>query len=125
MDYSDKVIENFMTPQNAYSMPDADFTGRAGDYGCGDSVEIYIKVKGDIISEISYLVYGCPASIATSSALSVLAKGKSLKEASEITEQDVVDALDGLPEEKKHCSNLGVRALKRAIKKHDQAKSTI
>jgi len=105
-------------------MPDSDSSGRAGDYGCGDAVEFYLKIKNNVISEISYRVHGCPASIATSSALSVLAKGKELHEAYEITEQDVLDALDGLPEQKKHCSNLGVRALKRAIKKYNAISST-
>ena len=115
MEYTDKVLENFMQPQNAYYMTDADAQGKKGDYGCGDSVAVYIKVKEKIISEISYLVYGCPASIATSSALSIMAKGKTLEEAMKITEQDVENNLGGLPEQKKHCSNLGVSALKRAI----------
>jgi len=115
MEYTDKVLENFVSPQNAYHMKDADAVGKKGDYGCGDSVAFYIKVKENIISEISYLVYGCPASIATSSALSIIAKGKTLEDALKITEQDVEIALDGLPERKKHCSNLGVSALKRAI----------
>lgn len=122
MDYSDKVIEHFMCPQNAYAMPDAHAAGRAGDYSCGDSVEVYIKVENDVIYEISYLVYGCPASIATSSMLSLLAKGKTLSDAQNITEQDVEDALGGLPEQKKHCSNLGVKALKRAIEKYNENK---
>jgi len=115
MEYTDKVLENFNCPQNAYSMPDADAVGKKGDYACGDAVIVYIKVKENIISEISYLVYGCPASIATSSALSIMAKGKKLEEAMKITERDVEIWLDGLPEQKKHCSNLGVSALKHAI----------
>jgi len=115
MEYTDKVLENFVSPQNAYHMIDADAVGRKGDYGCGDTVIVYIKVKENIISEISYLVYGCPASIATSSVLSVMAKGKLLEEALKITERDVEISLGGLPEQKKHCSNLGVSALKRAI----------
>jgi nitrogen fixation protein NifU and related proteins len=121
MEYTDKVLENFLSPQNAYLMDDADAVGKKGDYGCGDSVIFYIKVKENIISEISYLVYGCPASIATSSALSIMAKGRTLECALKITEKDVEIALDGLPERKKHCSNLGVSALKRAISNYNNA----
>jgi nitrogen fixation NifU-like protein len=79
--YSDKVIEHFMCPQNAYSMPDADAEGSFGDPTCGDYLTIYIKVKDNRISEISFLVLGCPAAIATSSMTTVLAKGKTLDEA--------------------------------------------
>ena len=113
--YSDKVIEHFMCPQNAYSMPDADAEGSFGDPTCGDYLTIYIKVKDNRISEISFLVLGCPAAIATSSMTTVLAKGKILDEALEISEEDVIHALDGLPENKVHCSNLGVSALRNAI----------
>jgi nitrogen fixation protein NifU and related proteins len=107
-----------MRPQNSYFMQNADAVGDVGDPSCGDAVALFIKVKDDIIEEISYLVYGCCASIATSSILSILAKGKSLDEALKITEEDVIIALDGLPKNKKHCSNLGVRALRKAIKKY-------
>lgn len=104
-----------MCPQNAYSMPDADAVGEVGDPACGDSIKMFIKINNNYISEISYLVFGCCASIATSSITSVLAKGKTLDEALKITEQEVIDALDGLPEQKIHCSNLGVSALRKAI----------
>jgi len=113
--YSQAVIGHFLCPQNSYNMPDADAKGSIGDPSCGDSLTIFIKVKDNRIDEISYLVYGCPASIATSSMLSMLAKGKIIEEALEITENDVEEALDGLPESKQHCSNLGVSALRKAI----------
>lgn len=113
--YSQKVIEHFTTPHNAYSMPDANAQGTYGDPSCGDALIIFLKVEDNHIQEISYLVFGCCASIATSSMTSVLAKGKSLEEALAITEDDVVQALDGLPENKVHCSNLGVSALRNAI----------
>lgn len=116
--YSDKVIEHFMCPQNVRSMPDADGEGSVGHAHCGDSLTIYIKVKDRIIDEISFLVFGCTASIATSSMTTVLAKGKSIEEALKITEQDIIDALDGLPGEKQHCSNLGVSALRAAIQNY-------
>ena len=104
-----------MCPQNAHSMPDADAEGNYGDPSCGDYLTVYIKVKDKRIEEISYLVFGCCASIATSSMTSVLAKGKTLEEALNITEEDIIQALDGLPENKVHCSNLGVSALRSAI----------
>lgn len=121
MIYSDKVMEHFMCPQNAYSMPDAHAQGSYGDPSCSDSLTIYIKVKDNMIEEISYLVFGCSAAIATSSMTSVLAKGKSLDEALCITDEDIIEALDGLPEEKAHCSNLGVSALRNAINNYLKA----
>ena len=111
-----------MCPQNAHSMPDADAEGRYGDPSCGDSLTVYIKVKDNRIDEISYLVFGCCASIATSSMTSVLAKGKTLEEALNITEEDIVRALDGLPENKLHCSNLGASALHNAINNYLEMK---
>ena len=104
-----------MCPQNVGSMPDADGEGTVGDPNCGDSLTIYVRVRDEIIMDISFLVFGCTASIATSSMTTVLAKGKSLGTALEITEQDIVDSLGGLPKEKQHCSNLGVSALRKAI----------
>jgi len=96
-------------------MPDADAEGNFGDPSCGDALTMFIKVQDDYIEEISYLVFGCCASIATSSMTSVLAKGKSLDDALRITEEDIIKALDGLPDTKVHCSNLGVSALRNAI----------
>ena len=113
--YSDKVIEHFMSPRNVGSMVDADGVGKFGDPNCGDSLTIYIKVKDNVIDDISFLVFGCTASVATSSMTTVLAKGKTLEEAMQIKEEDIVEALDGLPEAKLHCSNLGVKALRAAI----------
>ena len=111
-----------MCPQNAFSMPDADSEGSFGDVACGDALTIFIKVENNIIQEISYLVFGCCASIATSSMTSVLAKGKSLDEALDISEEDIINALDGLPENKVHCSNLGVSALRKAINNYYEKK---
>jgi nitrogen fixation NifU-like protein len=114
--YSEKVIEHFMSPRNVGTMVDADGEGEYGDPNCGDFLTIYIKVKDNIIYDISFLVFGCTASVATSSMTTVLAKGKTIEEALEIKEEDIIEALDGLPEHKHHCSNLGVQALRNAIK---------
>lgn len=108
-------IEQFMTPSNAFYLPDADGEGSFGDPDCGDSVTFFIKVQNHRIQDISYLVFGCCGSIATSSVLSILAKGKKLEEAYQIKEEDVFDAIEGIPPEKAHCSNIGVHALRMAI----------
>ena len=113
--YSDQVMEHFMSPRNMHAIENADAEGYYGDPSCGDYLIIFLKVENEIISDVGLLVYGCPASIATSSVTGELAKGKSLDAALNITDQDVVDALGGLPEHKKHCSLLAVSALRNAI----------
>ncbi|NLV89405.1 MAG: iron-sulfur cluster assembly scaffold protein, partial [Tissierellia bacterium] len=84
-EYSMTVIEHFMTPRNVGSMKDADGVGTYGDLKCGDSLTIYIKVKDNVITDISFLVFGCTASIATSSMITEMAKGKTIEEAEAIT----------------------------------------
>ena len=86
-DFSDTVLEHFMCPRNIGEMDDADSIGTVGEPGCGDALTIYIKVNNDVITEISFLVYGCVAAIATSSMTTELAKGKTLEEAYQITEE--------------------------------------
>lgn len=99
-------------------MPDADATGSCGDPSCGDSLTLYIKVKDNVITDISFLVFGCVAAIASSSITTELAKGKTLEEALRITDNDIAAALDGLPENKMHCSVLGATALRNAIENY-------
>lgn len=122
--FTDTVIDHFLSPRNVGSMPNADGIGECGDPNCGDSLTIYIKVEDGIIKEISFMVFGCVAAIASSSMTTVLAKGKSLPEALMITDQEIDQALGGLPEHKTHCSLLGATALKNAIEnytgKHSQ-----
>jgi nitrogen fixation NifU-like protein len=113
--YSEKALEHFMSPKNMHVIETADAEGDYGDPECGDYMILYLKIDHEVISDIGVMVYGCPASIATASMTSELAKGKSIQEALCITEQDVIDALDGLPEHKKHCSLLAVSALRNAI----------
>ncbi len=96
-------------------MPDCDAYGTIGDPACGDSLTFYLRVKDNRLEEVSYLVLGCCGAIATSSMTSVLAKGKTIEEALRITDEDIIGALDGLPESKVHCSILGVKALHKAI----------
>lgn len=116
--YSDTVMEHFTAPRNIFIMSDPDGVGTAGEPNCGDTFKMFIQVQGDRIANISFLVFGCCAAIACGSMTTVLAKGKTIEEALKITEQDVIDALDGLPEVKQHCSNLGVSALKAAIENY-------
>lgn len=110
-----KVIEHFMSPRNVGSLKEPDGEGTYGDLKCGDSLTIYIKVKDNIIYDIGFLVFGCTASIATSSMITEMAKGKTIEEALAITEKELIDALDGLPQSKLHCSVLGVKGLRSAI----------
>lgn len=114
-EYSMKVIEHFMSPRNVGSLKNPDGEGTYGDLKCGDSLTIYIKVKDNIIYDIGFLVFGCTASIATSSMITEMAKGKTIEEALAITEKELIDGLDGLPQSKLHCSVLGVKGLKAAI----------
>ena len=114
--YSEKVLSHFRNPHNVGEIKDADGVGSVGNPVCGDMMTMYIKVKDDKIEDIKFKTYGCGAAIATSSMTTELAKGKTLKEAMEITRQSVADALDGLPPVKMHCSNLAADALHEAIK---------
>jgi len=113
--YTARVIEHFKNPRNVGIIPDADGVGTIGDPDCGDFVRIFIQVRADRLKEVSFEICGCPASIATASVLTEMATGKSLRGAVAITEEDIVEALSGLPESKVHCSNLGVAALRQAI----------
>ncbi|MFQ6106808.1 MAG: Fe-S cluster assembly scaffold protein NifU [Thermoplasmata archaeon] len=116
--YSKKVIEHFQNPRNAGELEDPDAIGEVGNPVCGDVMNIYIKVKDGVITDIGWKTMGCAAAIATSSMITELAKGKTLKEALEITREDIADALDGLPPIKMHCSNLAADGLHAAIKKY-------
>lgn len=118
MEYTKKVMEHFACPQNIGAMSDYDALGGYGDPSCGDAIMMFIKVKDNRIEDISYLVYGCCAAIATSSMTSVLAKGRTLEEAEEISSEDIAAALGGLPLTKMHCSNMGAHALHSVIKNY-------
>ena len=120
--YSEKVMDHFAAPRNVGEIKDADGTGEIGNPTCGDMMTFYIKVKDDVIEDVKFKTFGCGAAIAVSSMVSEMAKGKTLDEASKITNNDVAEELGGLPKNKMHCSNLGADALHMAIedyrKKH-------
>ncbi|MGG7164397.1 Fe-S cluster assembly scaffold protein NifU [Clostridium ihumii] len=115
MEYSDKVLEHFYAPRNVGTMPDADAIGEAGDANCGDIMKIYIKVKENVIDKVKFMTFGCGSAIASSSIATELIKGKTLEEAWSLTNKSVIEALDGLPAEKIHCSVLAEQTIHKAI----------
>ncbi len=123
MQYSQKVLDHFMHPHNVGKMENPDATATEGSPSCGDQVTVYLKVNEEkqIIEDISFLSYGCASNIATASIITDLAKGKSLEEAKKITWRDAMDALDGLPPVKVHCSVLAADTLQTAISNYEIA----
>jgi nitrogen fixation NifU-like protein len=115
--YNEVVIDHFVNPRNVGDLAEAETDGYAvvGDPACGDQMKLWIAVQGGTIARIAFRSFGCPGAIATSSMLTALAEGKTVEEARRITDDDVVEALGGIPERKRHCSLLGVRALRAAI----------
>jgi len=113
--YSEKVMDHFMHPRNVGEIPDADGHGKIGNPVCGDIVEMFIKVKDNIITDVKFKTFGCGAAIATSSMATEMIKGKSLDEALTLTNKAVAEALGGLPHVKMHCSVLAEDAIKLAI----------
>lgn len=115
--YSEKVMDHFSHPRNVGEMPDADGVGLVGNAKCGDIMQMFIKVDKEtgIITDVSFKTFGCGAAIATSSMATELVKGKSIDEALTLTNSAVVEALEGLPPVKVHCSVLAEEAIKAAI----------
>ncbi|MEG2597606.1 MAG: Fe-S cluster assembly scaffold protein NifU [Oscillospiraceae bacterium] len=113
--YSEKVMEHFANPRNVGELPDANGIGEVGNQKCGDIMKMYIKVENQVIVDVKFLTFGCGAAIATSSMATDLIKGKTIEEALKLTNQAVVEALDGLPPVKLHCSVLAEQAIKAAI----------
>lgn len=124
MQYSQKVLDHFMHPHNVGKMENPDATATEGSPACGDQVTVYLKVneQDKTIEDISFLSYGCASNIATASIITDLAKGKSLDEAKKITWKDAMEALDGLPPVKVHCSVLAADTLQTAISNYEIAK---
>jgi nitrogen fixation protein NifU and related proteins len=113
--YSDKVMEHYQNPRNVGEIEDADGVGVVGNPVCGDIMKITIKVRDGRIEDVKFKTFGCGAAIATSSMVTELVKGKTLEEALQVTNQDVAEALDGLPPVKMHCSLLAEEAIRAAI----------
>lgn len=113
--YSDKVMDHFANPRNVGEIEDANAVGTVGNAKCGDIMKMYMKIEDGIIKDVKFKTFGCGAAIATSSMATELVKGKSVEEALELSNKAVIEALDGLPPAKIHCSVLAEDAIKAAI----------
>ena len=114
--YSERVMDHFTNPRNVGKLDDADGIGEVGNARCGDIMKIYIKVDGDIITDVKFNTFGCGSAIASSSMATEMIKGKPIAQALELTNKAVAEALDGLPAHKLHCSVLAEEAIRAAIK---------
>jgi nitrogen fixation NifU-like protein len=123
--YSETVKDHFKNPRNVGEIENPDGLGEVGNPLCGDMMTIYLKVEEDRIKDIKFKTFGCGAAIAVSSMLTEMAKGKTLEEAKKITNKSVAEALEGLPQNKLHCSNLGADALHQAIQNYEDKKAGI
>ncbi len=113
--YSEKVMDHFSNPRNVGELADANGIGTVGSAACGDIMKMYIRVENDVIQDVRFKTFGCGAAIATSSMATEMVRGKSLEEALKITNKVVMEALDGLPPQKVHCSVLAEEAIQAAI----------
>ena len=113
--YSEKGLDHFSNPRNVGEIENADGVGEVGNAKCGDIMKMYIKVDDGIISDVKFKTFGCGAAVATSSMATELIKGKSIDDALKLTNKAVVEALDGLPAVKLHCSVLAEQAIKSAL----------
>ena len=113
--YSEKVMDHFMHPRNVGEIENADGIGEVGNAKCGDIMKIYLKIDNNIITDVKFKTFGCGAAIATSSMATELIKGKTIDDALKLTNKAVMEALDGLPPVKVHCSVLAEQAIKSAL----------
>lgn len=115
MEYSEEVMDHFMNPRNVGEIEDADAVGEVGNAKCGDIMRMYLKIENDIIKDVKFKTFGCGSAIATSSKATEMIKGKNIKDAARLTNQAVVESLNGLPKVKIHCSVLAEQAVKAAL----------
>lgn len=116
MAYSQKVMDHFSNPRNTGEIADADGVGEVGNPRCGDIMKMYLKINDDgVIEDVKFKTFGCGAAVATSSIATEMIKGKNIKEALKLSNKAVIEALDGLPPAKIHCSVLAEQAVKAAI----------
>ncbi|HPF56732.1 MAG TPA: Fe-S cluster assembly scaffold protein NifU, partial [Clostridiales bacterium] len=113
--YTQKVMDHFMNPRNVGEIENADGVGEVGNARCGDIMRMYLKIDDGVITDVKFKTFGCGAAIATSSMATELIKGKSIEEALKLTNKAVVEALEGLPPAKIHCSVLAEQAIKTAL----------
>lgn len=122
--YSDKVMDHFRNPRNVGVIEDADGIGEIGNAKCGDIMKIYLKIENDIIVDVKFETFGCGSAIASSSMATELIKGKPVSKALALTNKAVVEALDGLPAHKLHCSVLAEEAIKKALQDYYEKNGT-
>ncbi|WP_058486227.1 Fe-S cluster assembly scaffold protein NifU [Defluviitalea phaphyphila] len=113
--YSKKVMDHFMNPRNVGEIENASGVGEVGNAKCGDIMKIYLDIEDNIIKDVKFKTFGCGAAVATSSMATEMVKGKTIQEAMKITNKAVMEALDGLPPVKVHCSVLAEEALQAAL----------
>lgn len=113
--YSENVMDHFTNPRNVGEIEDADGIGEVGNAKCGDIMKMFLKIDNGVITDIKFKTFGCGAAVATSSMATEMIKGQKLEDALKLTNKAVVEALDGLPDSKLHCSVLAEQALKAAI----------
>ena len=123
LSYTKEVMKYFKEPKNMGEMEKPDAEGERISAVCGDFLKIMLKIKDNKIKDIKFQTYGCAASVASSSVLTELVKGKTISEAKKITNKDVLNSLGGLPLVKLHCSDLALGALKEAIKNWERKNS--
>lgn len=115
MNYSKKVMDHFAHPRNVGEMPEANAVGQVGNQKCGDIMKMMLKIENDVIVDAKFQTFGCGAAVATSSMATELVKGKTVQEALQLTNKAVMEALDGLPPVKVHCSVLAEEAIRAAL----------
>ena len=120
--YSEKVMDHFANPRNVGEIKDANAVGLVGNAKCGDIMKMYMKIEDNVIQDVKFKTFGCGAAIATSSMATEMVKGKSVDEALKLTNKAVMEALDGLPKEKIHCSVLAEEAIQSAIDDYNKRK---
>ena len=120
--YSEKVMDHFRNPRNVGVIEDANGIGEVGNAKCGDIMKMYLKIEDDIIQDVKFETFGCGSAIASSSMATELIKGKPVSEAMELTNKAVVEALDGLPAHKIHCSVLAEEAIQSALEDYESRK---
>ncbi|KAB1439338.1 Fe-S cluster assembly scaffold protein NifU [Candidatus Galacturonibacter soehngenii] len=113
--YTEKVMDHFKNPRNMGEIEDASGVGTVGNAKCGDIMRVFLKIEGDVIEDVKFKTFGCGAAVATSSMATELVKGKTIKEAMLVTNKAVMEALDGLPPVKVHCSLLAEEAIHAAL----------
>ena len=115
MMYSKKVLDHFTNPRNVGELPDANGVGEVGNAKCGDIMKMYLKIEGGVITDVRFKTFGCGAAIATSSMATEMVKGRTVEEALQLSNKAVMEALDGLPPVKVHCSVLAEQAVRAAL----------